>query len=124
MTAPTLNGDGGQTRDFTFVENCVQANIRAALTTNPEALGQVYNIAVGDRTSLVQMYDILREEAGSDAGTEVRARPRRGHPRLAGRHLQGQHVCWATSRRCASARACRKRWSGLKPTRSSSSERN
>ncbi len=64
--APTLNGDGGQTRDFTFVENCVQANIRAALTTNPGALNQVYNIAVGDRTSLVQMYDILREEAGSD----------------------------------------------------------
>jgi UDP-N-acetylglucosamine 4-epimerase len=65
-TPPTLNGDGGQTRDFTFVENCVEANIRAALVTNPEALGQVYNIAVGDRTSLVQMYDILREEAGSE----------------------------------------------------------
>ncbi len=63
---PTLNGDGGQTRDFTFVENCVQANIRAALTTNPAAVGQVYNIAVGDRTSLVEMYDILRQEAGSD----------------------------------------------------------
>ena len=64
--APTLNGDGGQTRDFTFVENCVQANIRAALVQAPGALNQVYNIAVGDRTSLVQMYDILREEAGSD----------------------------------------------------------
>ena len=64
--APTLNGDGGQTRDFTFVENCVQANIRAALVQKPEALGQVYNIAVGDRTSLVEMYGILREEAGSD----------------------------------------------------------
>ena len=62
---PTLNGDGGQTRDFTFVENAVQANIRAALTDNPEAVNQVYNIAVGDRTSLVQMYDILRDEAGS-----------------------------------------------------------
>ncbi|RZK32199.1 MAG: NAD-dependent epimerase/dehydratase family protein, partial [Hymenobacter sp.] len=62
---PTLNGDGGQTRDFTFVENCVQANVRAALTDNPEAVNQVYNIAVGDRTSLVQMYDILREEADS-----------------------------------------------------------
>ncbi|WP_223847058.1 SDR family oxidoreductase [Hymenobacter montanus] len=64
-TPPTLNGDGGQTRDFTFVENCVQANIRAALVQRPEALHQVYNIAVGDRTSLVEMYDILREEAGS-----------------------------------------------------------
>jgi UDP-N-acetylglucosamine 4-epimerase len=65
-TPPTLNGDGGQTRDFTFVENCVQANVRAALVQRPEALNQVYNIAVGDRTSLVEMYDILREEAGSD----------------------------------------------------------
>ena len=65
-TPPTLNGDGGQTRDFTFVENCVQANIRAALVQSPDALNQVYNIAVGDRTSLVEMYDILREEAGSD----------------------------------------------------------
>ena len=54
------------TRDFTFVENCVEANIRAALVQNPEALGQLYNIAVGDRTSLVEMYDILRQEAGSD----------------------------------------------------------
>ena len=65
-TPPTLNGDGGQTRDFTFVENCVEANIRAALVQNPEALNQVYNIAVGHRTSLVEMYDILRQEAGSD----------------------------------------------------------
>jgi UDP-N-acetylglucosamine 4-epimerase len=43
----------------------VQANIRAGLTANSEAVNQVYNIAVGDRTSLVQMYDILREEAHS-----------------------------------------------------------
>ena len=62
---PTLNGDGGQTRDFTFVENAVQANIRAALTDNPEAVNQVYNIAVGDRTSLVQLYNLLREAAHS-----------------------------------------------------------
>ncbi len=62
---PTLNGAGDQTRDFTFVENCVQANIRAALTANPDAVNQVYNIAVGDRTSLVEMYALLREAAGS-----------------------------------------------------------
>lgn len=63
---PIMNGDGGQTRDFTYVDNCVQANIRAALTTNPEAINQVYNIAVGDRTSLNDLFSILREEAGSD----------------------------------------------------------
>jgi UDP-N-acetylglucosamine 4-epimerase len=63
---PKINGDGGQTRDFTFVENCVQANIKAALTDNPEAVNQVYNIAVGDRTSLNDLFNILKEEAKTD----------------------------------------------------------
>lgn len=63
---PRMNGDGGQTRDFTFVENCVQANIKAALTTNPEAVNQVYNVAVADRTSLNDLFNILKEEAGAD----------------------------------------------------------
>lgn len=63
---PVMNGDGEQTRDFTFVGNCVQANIKAALTTNPEAVNQVYNIAVGDRTSLNELFSILREEAGAE----------------------------------------------------------
>jgi UDP-N-acetylglucosamine/UDP-N-acetylgalactosamine 4-epimerase len=63
---PVMNGDGGQTRDFTFVENCVQANIKAALTPNPAAINQVYNVAVGDRTSLNDLFDILKEEAGAD----------------------------------------------------------
>lgn len=63
---PTLNGDGQQTRDFTFVENCVQANIRAALVESADAVNQVYNIAVGDRTSLREMYALLREAAHSD----------------------------------------------------------
>lgn len=63
--APTLNGEGRQTRDFTFVENCVQANILAATTRNEGAVNQVVNVAVGDRTSLREMYQLLREAAGS-----------------------------------------------------------
>jgi UDP-N-acetylglucosamine 4-epimerase len=63
---PRINGDGEQTRDFTFVENCVEANIRAALTDNPEAVNQVYNIAVGDRTSLNDLFNILKEEARAE----------------------------------------------------------
>ncbi len=63
--APTLNGEGQQTRDFTFVANCVQANVLAATTTNPEAVNTVFNVAVGDRTSLREMYALLREAAGS-----------------------------------------------------------
>lgn len=67
---PRMNGDGGQTRDFTFVENCVQANIRAALVQNPAAVNQVYNVAVADRTSLNDLFNILKEEAGSDITPE------------------------------------------------------
>jgi UDP-N-acetylglucosamine 4-epimerase len=65
-TSPRMNGDGNQTRDFTFVENCVEANIRAALVQNPEAINQVYNIAVGDRTSLNDLFHILKEVTQSE----------------------------------------------------------
>jgi len=64
--APTINSDGEQTRDFTFVANAVQANIKAALVEKPEALNQVYNVAVGERTSLNQLYQILRTKIGSE----------------------------------------------------------
>jgi UDP-N-acetylglucosamine 4-epimerase len=58
--APFINGDGLQTRDFTYVDNAVQANIKAMLVQNPEAINQVYNVAVGDRTSIKQMFEILK----------------------------------------------------------------
>jgi UDP-N-acetylglucosamine/UDP-N-acetylgalactosamine 4-epimerase len=63
-TPAFLNGDGGQTRDFTFVENAVQANIRALFTPNLKAAGQVFNVAVGERLSVLEMYNVLREFAG------------------------------------------------------------
>jgi UDP-N-acetylglucosamine/UDP-N-acetylgalactosamine 4-epimerase len=63
--SPILNGDGEQTRDFTFVENVVQANIKAVFAEG-QAINQVYNVAVGDRTSLKQLFDILKNLAGSD----------------------------------------------------------
>lgn len=51
-----INGDGETSRDFCFIENVRQVNLLAALTENPDALNQVYNVAVGDRTSLNQLY--------------------------------------------------------------------
>lgn len=57
--SPYINGDGLQTRDFTYVDNAVQANLKAMLTDHPNAINQVYNVAVGDRTSVKQMFDIL-----------------------------------------------------------------
>lgn len=55
-----INGDGETSRDFCFVENAVQANLLAALTTNPGALNQVYNIALNERTSLNELYAMMR----------------------------------------------------------------
>jgi len=55
-----INGDGETSRDFCFVANVVQANLLAATTQNPRALNQVYNIAAGNRTSLNQLFELLR----------------------------------------------------------------
>lgn len=55
-----INGDGETTRDFCFVDNVVQANILAALAESPNAVNQVYNVAVGERTSLNQLYQEMR----------------------------------------------------------------
>ncbi len=63
--APTMNGDGSYSRDFTYVDNVVQANIKALFTTNAEAVNQVYNVAFGESTTLLQLYNYIREIAGS-----------------------------------------------------------
>jgi UDP-N-acetylglucosamine 4-epimerase len=56
-----INGDGETSRDFCFVDNAVQANLLAATTTEKDARNQVYNVAVGDRTSLNQLFDALKQ---------------------------------------------------------------
>jgi UDP-N-acetylglucosamine/UDP-N-acetylgalactosamine 4-epimerase len=55
-----INGDGQTSRDFCFIDNAVQANLLAALASNADAPNQVYNIAVGDRTTLNELYELLR----------------------------------------------------------------
>lgn len=62
---PTINGDGSTSRDFTYVANAVQANILALFTDNKEAVNQVYNIACGEQTSLLELFDGLNKEAGT-----------------------------------------------------------
>ena len=54
-----INGDGETSRDFCFVQNAVQVNLLAATTENSEATNQVYNVAVGDRTTLNELYGYL-----------------------------------------------------------------
>lgn len=56
-----INGDGETSRDFCYVENAVQANLLAATVNNRNAANQVYNVAVGDRTTLNQLYFIMRD---------------------------------------------------------------
>lgn len=59
-----INGDGTQTRDFTFVENAVQANLLASFTKNKKAVNQVFNVAVGDSYSVGQLHRLLCEFMG------------------------------------------------------------
>lgn len=59
--SPVINGDGEYSRDFTYVDNVVQMNLRALTTTNSEAVNQVYNTAFGERTTLNQLVEYLKE---------------------------------------------------------------
>ncbi len=60
---PTINGDGEQTRDFTYVDNAVQANVRAFFASET-AVNQVYNVAYGDRISLNTLWEDLQQISG------------------------------------------------------------
>ena len=55
-----INGDGETSRDFCYIENTVQANILAATAQNEEAINQVYNVAVGDRTTLNELFNAIK----------------------------------------------------------------
>jgi len=59
-----INGDGSTSRDFCYVANAVQANLRAALSTEAKATDTVYNVAVGARTSLTSLYELIRARVG------------------------------------------------------------
>jgi UDP-N-acetylglucosamine 4-epimerase len=60
---PLINGDGSVSRDFTYIDNVVQANHLASVVINKAALNQVYNVAHGERTSLNQLFFLIRKLA-------------------------------------------------------------
>jgi UDP-N-acetylglucosamine 4-epimerase len=70
-----LNGDGETSRDFCYVANAVQANVLAALTRSPEAVGQVYNVAFGARTTLTELFGLIRSHAARFRPEAASARP-------------------------------------------------
>lgn len=77
QTPVYINGDGEQTRDFTFVDNAVQANIRAMLAENDSAFGKAYNVAVGENFSVNLLYRSIREMLGKENEHEATYREER-----------------------------------------------
>ncbi len=67
---PVIYGDGKQTRDFVYIDNVVQANIRAATKAKPEASGRAFNIGCGKKISINELYSIITQELGSDVPPE------------------------------------------------------
>lgn len=55
-----INGDGETSRDFCYIDNAVQANLLSAVATNESAINQIYNVAVGDRTTLNKLFELIR----------------------------------------------------------------
>jgi UDP-N-acetylglucosamine 4-epimerase len=70
-----INGDGENSRDFCYINNTVQANLLAATASNVDAANQIYNVAVGDRTSLNQLYFQLRDNLASRFDNLKEAQP-------------------------------------------------
>lgn len=64
--SPTINGDGTYSRDFTYVENVVQANYLGLTVENPECFGQIFNIGAGGRVTIGEMYEMIKESMGLD----------------------------------------------------------
>ena len=64
--APTINGDGEQTRDFTYVENVVEANLLALSAPAEQVAGEVFNVGCGERTTVNQLWHTIRGIAGID----------------------------------------------------------
>lgn len=78
--SPYINGDGEQSRDFTFVANAVQANILGLTTTSPDATNQVYNIALGERFTVNELFQSIQQLLNKDIEA-IHREPRPGDVR-------------------------------------------
>lgn len=73
-----INGDGENSRDFTCIDNVLDANLLAAAVEDPGALGQVYNVAYGERTTLNQLFALIREVVARHRPEAAGAEPEHG----------------------------------------------
>lgn len=80
--APTINGDGEYSRDFTYIDNVIQMNMLALQTQNPEAVNQIYNTAYGERTTLNQLVTYLKEYLSDYDSKIVEVEPVHGPNRV------------------------------------------
>jgi len=69
---PVINGDGLTSRDFTYVSNAIDANLKALFSDNKDALNEVYNVACGDQTTLNDLIQIINEKLGTTIDAEYR----------------------------------------------------
>jgi UDP-N-acetylglucosamine 4-epimerase len=70
-----INGDGETSRDFCYIDNCVQANLRACLVTDEAAGDQVYNVAYGERTTLNELFYLIRDRVAQRYKKVARIEP-------------------------------------------------
>ena len=61
LKSPTINGDGSYSRDFTYIDNVIQANILSIISENDNSLNQIYNIAYGAKTTLNELVFLLKK---------------------------------------------------------------
>jgi len=70
-----INGDGETSRDFCYIDNCVQANILAAMAVDEDAVNRVYNVAFGQRTTLNVLFSLIQERVGQKIPQALEATP-------------------------------------------------
>ena len=71
--SPVINGDGRTSRDFTYVSNAIDANLKALFSDNKDALNEVYNVACGDQTTLNDLIQIINEKLGTNIDAVYKA---------------------------------------------------
>jgi UDP-N-acetylglucosamine 4-epimerase len=87
-----VNGDGLVARDFCYVDNVVQANFLAAVVEDPQATGEIYNVAVGAQTTLLQLFELIRARLAQQLAHLADARPVHRAPRLGDMQLSRADV--------------------------------
>ena len=79
--SPTINGDGNYSRDFTYIDNVIEMNIRSIVSEDRKAVNQIYNVACGDRTTIQNLFDLLVEYLGEYDGEIKKLQPKYGKVR-------------------------------------------